>query len=265
MNLDVPAGFRKTSQHQQDVAYCHQLSKIPESQELELPETSSELSISNSEPSTITTLPGDNIPSNTNLSSYIVSPPIIRSVDKPSSSIPRTVTISGDYLCASVGFRKIDTMKQNFSNLYQDTIKIDHLPADAVLDPGDYATMRKKNRSTIPVSRPSYFGAVMHVDIVFEPEVAIGNIHYALMFSDRYSRMNYIYPLQNLTSEIPKQMEAFFAHIGRLPKRLVSDFDLKLIGGKAREYLNSLLIHVNAAPAYCQDKNGLVERYRYKI
>jgi len=91
--------------------------------------------------------------------------------------------------------------------------------------------------------------------------VAIGNIHYALLFLDRYSRMNYIYPLQNLTSEIPKQMEAFFAHIGRLPDRLISDFDLKLIGGKAQEYLNSLLIHVNAAPAYRQDKNGLVERH----
>jgi hypothetical protein len=77
--------------------------------------------------------------------------------------------------------------------------------------------------------------------------------------------MNYLYPLQNLTSEIPKQMEAFFAHIGRLPDRLISDFDLKLIGGKAREYLNSLLIHVNAAPAYRQDKNGLVERHWQKM
>jgi hypothetical protein len=152
-------------------------------------------------------------------------------------------------------------MLQHFKDLYQDTLKIDHLPADAVLDPGDYATLRKKNRSTIPVSRPLHFGAVMHMDIVFGPEVAIGNIHYALLFSDRYSRMNYLYPLQNLTSEIPKQMEAFFAHIGHLPDRLISDFDLKLIGGKAREYLNSLLIHVNAAPAYRQDKNGLVEKH----
>jgi hypothetical protein len=99
------------------------------------------------------------------------------------------------------------------------------------------------------------------MDIVFRPEVAIGNIHYALLFSDRYSRMNYLYLLQNLFSEIPKQMEAFFAHIGHLPDRLISDFDLKLIGGKAREYLNSLLIHVNTAPAYRQDKNGLVERH----
>jgi hypothetical protein len=73
--------------------------------------------------------------------------------------------------------------------------------------------------------------------------------------------MTYLYPLQNLTSDITKQLQAFFAHIGVLPKHLILDFDLKLIGGKACEYLNILLIHVNAAPAYWQDKNGLVERH----
>jgi hypothetical protein len=40
---------------------------------------------------------------------------------------------------------------------------------------------------------------------------------------------------------------------------LISDFDAKLIGGKACEYLNSLKIHVNAAPANRQDWNGLAE------
>jgi len=142
-----------------------------------------------------------------------------------------------------------------------DTIKLDTLPADAVLDPGDYATLQKKNRNTSPLSRPSQFGDVVHMDIVFGPEIAIGNIHYGLIFSDRFSRMNYIYPLQNLTSDIPKQLEAFFAHIGIIPKWLITDFDLKLIGGRAREYLNSLLVHVNAAPANGQDKIGLVEHH----
>lgn len=73
--------------------------------------------------------------------------------------------------------------------------------------------------------------------------------------------MTYLYPLQKLTSDIPRQLEAFFAHIGLVPKRLISNFDLKLIGGKASDYLNQLLIHVNAAPAYRQDKNGLAERH----
>jgi hypothetical protein len=101
----------------------------------------------------------------------------------------------------------------------------------------------------------------MHVDIVFGTEVAIGDVHYALLFSDRYSRMNYVYSLHNLTSDIPKQLQAFFAHLGFTPTHLISDFDLKLIGGEARDYLNSLLIHVNAAPSSRQDRNGLVERH----
>jgi hypothetical protein len=108
---------------------------------------------------------------------------------------------------------------------------------------------------------PLAFGDVIHMDIIFSPEVSIGNIHYGLLFSDHYSRMTYIYPLQNLTSDIPKQMSAFLAHIGIIPKRLITDFGLKLIGGKARDHLNSLLIHVNAAPSHHQDINGLAERH----
>jgi hypothetical protein len=97
------------------------------------------------------------------------------------------------------------------------------------------------------------------MDTIFGPEIALGNIHYGLLFMDCYSRINYLYPLQNLTTGISKQLQAFFAHIGNPPSRFIMDFDLKLIGGKACEYLNSLLIHVNAAPALRQDKNGLVD------
>ncbi len=46
-----------------------------------------------------------------------------------------------------------------------------------------------------------------------------------------------------------------------IPRRLITEFDLKLIEGKSHEYLNSMLIHVNAAPSHRQDKNGLVERH----
>jgi hypothetical protein len=52
-------------------------------------------------------------------------------------------------------------------------------------------------------------------------------------------------------------MEAFLAYIGFIPKRLIMDFDTKLIGGQARDYLNSLMIHGNAAPLHRQDQNGL--------
>lgn len=102
--------------------------------------------------------------------------------------------------------------------------------------------MKKKPRNTTPVPRPLNFADIIHVDIVFGPGILIGNIHYGLIFSDRFSRMTYLYPLCNLMSDIPHQLEALFAHLGVLPHCLITDFDLKLIGGKAREYINNLLI-----------------------
>ena len=263
LNMEVPAGFRRTNLHQQNVAHCKQLLGTPLD-----PGEYIHTDLSSYSPSEFQNIvqplespTTTDFVENTNLSFDSVYSPIIRSVDKPSSSLPQVLTFSEDLLRASVGFRRIDSLKQHLSDLYHPTIRLDSLPADAVLDEGNYATLRKKNRNTIPVPRPMSFGDVIHMDIVFGPEVSIGNIHYGLIFSDRYSRMTYIYPLQNLTSDIPKQMSTFFAHIGIAPKRLVTDFDLKLIGGKARDYLNSLLIHVNAAPSHHQDKNGLVERH----
>jgi len=182
-------------------------------------------------------------------------------VDKPPSSLPSRKTFSEDLVHASVGFRWIDTIKHHLHELYQSTVNLYNLPADAVLDSGDVSTMHKVPRNTTPVVCPSQFTDVIHMDIGFGLEMSLGNVHYGLIFTDRYSHMTYIYiyPLQNLTSDIQKQLNALFAHLGILPKCLISNFDTKLIGGKAREYLNSLKIHVNAAPANRHDKNGLVD------
>jgi len=53
------------------------------------------------------------------------------------------------------------------------------------LDKGDFATLHKCARSTKPVARPSKFGDIIHMDIVFGPDISIGNIHYGLLFTDR--------------------------------------------------------------------------------
>lgn len=183
--------------------------------------------------------------------------PILRCVNKPTTSLPNHITCTEDFIRASAGFRRIDIMISQLKLFYQDTISFESLPADAVLDAGDLATMKKSACNTKPVPCPSSFGEVIHMDIVFGPEVSLGNVHYALLLTDRFSGMNYLYPLQNLTTNIQKQLECFFSHLGFVPTRLITDFDTKLIGGKAREYLNSLLIHVNAAPENHQDHNGL--------
>jgi len=96
---------------------------------------------------------------------------------------------------ASMGFRRLDTVKKHLKELYCDNLHIDSTPADAILDLGDMATMHKKPRNTTPVPRSSFFGQVMHMDIVFGPEVSLGIIHFGLLFTDRFSRMTYIYPL----------------------------------------------------------------------
>ncbi|MFN9981695.1 MAG: hypothetical protein ACK53Y_17345, partial [bacterium] len=129
-----------------------------------------------------------------------------------------------------MGFRRVDTLKRQLSTLYQDTIQLDQSPCDAILDPGDFATLQKTPRNTTPVPRPTSFGDIMHVDIVFGPEVALANVHYGLIVTDRFSRMTYMYPLQNLNQDIIKQLDNFFAQLGFVPRRLLTDFDLKLIG-----------------------------------
>ena len=260
LNFEVPAGFRQKNQYQK---MCHDAHIYHLSQS---DPPAYDTSIDDS-----TLLPGDyqevppmhnNTMASTNVAteeSSNIQVPILRCVNKVSSSLPSRITMNEDYIRACIGFRHIDTIKRHLSSLYQDSVKLDGSPADAVLDQGDLATVRKTPRNTVPVPRSLNFGDVIHMDIVFGPEVALANVHYGLLFTDRHSRMTYIYPLHNLTTDIPKQLDAFFAHLGFSPKRLITDFDLKLIGGKARDHLNKLHIHVNAAPASRQDRNGLAE------
>jgi len=265
LNLEVPAGFRKITQHQKDYNEVSSSQILPTSSSLLNPVADAPCGSVTSNIDSTSTLIDDAhtevVDPSTTPSSLIIGTPILRSVDKPSASLPRTATMSEDFLRACVSFLRVDTIKQHLSNLYCDTIKLASLPADAVLDYGDLSTIRKSARNTTPVPSSTYFGEVMHADIVFGPEVAVGNVHYGLLFTDRFSHMTYLYPLQNLQSDIQKQIETFFSHIGVVPHRLITDFDLKLIGGRARTYLNSLLVHVNAAPAYRQDKNVLAERH----
>jgi hypothetical protein len=87
-------------------------------------------------------------------SSYI---PILRCVDKPSSSLPFRLLFTEDSIRASVGFCRIDTIKKHFKTFYQDTVVLDKLPPDAVLDMGDFANIPKSSRNTTPVTCPSLF------------------------------------------------------------------------------------------------------------
>jgi hypothetical protein len=245
IKYEIPAGFCQQNTLTHQIQDLH-LSKEPTSSTVLLDPQNIISQPEGCLQSTNNTTSPDSFDSLANDSSN-VSAPILRCIDKPSSSLPSHITFTQDFIRASVGFRRID------HSLYKDTILLDTLPPDAILDQCDFANVQKSVRNTTPVPRPSQFGEVMHMDIVFGPDISLGNIHYGLLITDRFSRMTYLYPLQNLTSDIKKQLESFFAHLGMLPKRLITDFDTKLIGGKARDYLNSLKIHVNAATPNRQD------------
>jgi hypothetical protein len=51
----------------------------------------------------------------------------------------------------SVGFCRIETLKAQLGQLYADTVKLDNLPPDAVLDSGLLANLKKSPRNTTPV------------------------------------------------------------------------------------------------------------------
>lgn len=133
LGLDVPAGFWVSSSIEKDYKFFTLPRKglpIDES----FPASSDDIS------STTSTIPTTPISHQSTDSSRI---PIIRCVDKPSTSLPNTISFSEDFLCASVGFRRIDTIHQHFSTLYKNTIHFDPTPADAVLDENHFATMKK--------------------------------------------------------------------------------------------------------------------------
>jgi hypothetical protein len=91
--------------------------------------------------------------------------PIVRSIDKASTSLPDKITMSEDF---------VQSLKKYLSDLYMDNINIDSIPVDAILDAGDLAIMRKKGSNAKAVSRPLHFGDVFHVDICFWPR----NLHW---------------------------------------------------------------------------------------
>jgi phosphatidylinositol kinase/protein kinase (PI-3 family) len=111
--------------------------------------------------------------------------PILQCVDKRLLSLPSRITLTEDLIHASVGFRRIDSIKQHLPHLYNDTIRLDSSLPDAVFDMGDLASLKKSARNTTPVPPPSSFGEVIHMDIVFGSDVSIRNVHYGLLFTDR--------------------------------------------------------------------------------
>jgi hypothetical protein len=147
LNFDVPAGFRKDTVLQRNLKEAIAAFPSPVDEFTPLPDNQTDLP----EEFLTSSIHDDTISDTSKITHPIPLPdttsslrvPLIRCVDKPSSSLPSRITLNEDFIRASVGFRRIDTMKTHLSTLYHDTIKLDSSPSDAVLDRGDLATIRK--------------------------------------------------------------------------------------------------------------------------
>jgi hypothetical protein len=112
LSLEVPAGFRQLSNLQRNYHpfFLPQKSSFTKNDKVSITpnDTSQEFydtqyTITSNERDT--TSDNNNNSSSTNLPSTPINIPIVRSIDKPSSSLPTKISMSEDYLCASVGFQ----------------------------------------------------------------------------------------------------------------------------------------------------------------
>jgi len=123
LKLDVPAGFRQLTEVQRlsTPTIPSNASDIIPSTTTNIPSSSiqtlssfgfntqhSTSGLINSDEATVVTsnIRGDQ---SSNQVAYI-HVPIIRSVDKPSSSLPATISMGEDFIKSCVGFRRVDTL-----------------------------------------------------------------------------------------------------------------------------------------------------------
>jgi len=126
LNLDVPAGFRhltSTQRHFTTKTPPRRSSTDQDSTQSSMSHPLNLCSSLSSDDITVVTCnltSTDSAPIPSSIPTFI---PILRSVDKPSSSLPDTISMSKDFIKACVGFRLIETLKKHFFSLYQPTVK----------------------------------------------------------------------------------------------------------------------------------------------
>ena len=125
---------------------------------------------------------------------------------------------------------------------------------------GSFATISNPPKGQ-PIKRHRRYLDKVHLDIVFGDCVSLGGFRYALILVDVATRYCWIYGLTSVTSSaIIHALESFRAEAGGLPRRFHSDFDKKLVGGKALRWIRQNKSNIIAAPSKRQSSNGLVER-----
>ena len=104
---------------------------------------------------------------------------------------------------------------------------------------GSCATIANPSKGK-PIKNRRQFLDKVHMDIVFGDCVALEGHCYALLLADLATRYSWLYGMLSLSStSITSALELFKADVGRLPHRFHFNFDRKMIGGNALQWILS--------------------------
>jgi len=186
--------------------------------------------------------------------------PPVRTVDKPITNATHQTVFSIDQLRKGFGFRGV----QNIIKELQETstnFRISTLDRETIVDLGEISTIDAPARNTNVTDLPTKLGDVVHMDIIFGSNTAIGGTKYALFLVDKATRHKFIYPLTSVKHDhILSALQQFEKDIGIAPKILRTDFDYKLMGKQVVHHFANSPTQLEAAPPDQQNQNGLCER-----
>ena len=100
--------------------------------------------------------------------------PIIRTVDKVSSTVPKTVIFTLEDLRRNIGFLSPDRYIQAMKFCAQPTVKMFTNDREPILNLGEVTTIARGRQNKIPTPRPPQFGDVFHGDIGYGCKTALG-------------------------------------------------------------------------------------------
>jgi hypothetical protein len=185
--------------------------------------------------------------------------PEMLSCDKPNSAEPAVKRLTYEQLCKYIGFRSFSN-PGILKDIALDTVKVIQTTTKT-LELGDVANIKKSRRNKIPIRRPRNFLDVVHMDIGFGDCTAVGGAKYCLLFVDRATRKHNLYALRSLShTDIIDACEQYVTDMGNVPRRVLTDFDNKILEGPTATWFRENRIVLQAAPPRRQNQNGLVER-----
>ena len=190
-----------------------------------------------------------------------LSPPSPSAISSINHSIAKVLPLSKETFLQSIGFRNPDNITKHFKTIAKPTIRIQDLPRNPILDPGETATIHSAKKNKLPSTPPLRYGHTWHMDIGFGPCTSIGGIKYTLLLVDKATRYKFVYGLTNLKSSLQDALSQFLLDSNTQPVLIRTDYDTKLMGGKSLRLLKKAGIKVQAAPPKRQHQNGLVERH----